>query len=499
MALDNTDKNSDRFRVAIVGAGVTGLVCANELVDKHGWKESEIVILEARNRVGGRVWTTKAGTNTDIPYDNGAAWVHGTEGNPMLDLLADDQIIPVAQGNPWMRPVLVNRCGKLATYMDGNRVPREVVDRALDYHARLMRGVSSFGNELFGKGEGMMTTQLSLLAGLKNVEDSLSGQLSPYVEQLAPLFLHFIECWNGAKIEELQLCEFIDDDDLDTNDEHDDIDREEQYSPEGDWPGSHCIVRDGMEEILRPLLQKNIAVRLQHEVIQISQPHGNSTPIHIACNKGASIIADTCVVTIPAGCLPKVVDDVFRTTKLSVNKLDAISRMEAGSYKKVYLSFEKITWETSPLFLGLVWNNSTSPLGKYMIIDNLWAHKGLASLEAILIGSSAEWAYQKSTATIQEQVVAFMEQAMGHSFGTVMSCHVTRWEEDPFSRGAYSHTPLGGLERHKEELRRPEWDNSLFIAGEATISEYEGSIHAAILSGKETARSIQLTNSLLQL
>ena len=185
-----------------------------------------------------------------------------------------------------------------------------------------------------------------------------------------------------------------------------------------------------------------------------------------------------------------MVDTIFELGALSVEKREAISRLEAGTYKKVFLTFSSVQWPPDPPFLGLVWNNTTSPLGNYLIVDNLWAKKGIPSLEAILFGASGEWATGKSTDVIQEHVETFLESALGYSLGIVQSCHVTRWEEDPFSQGAYSHTPLGALEKHKEELREPEWQHTLYFAGEATISEYEGSVHAAIISGRETAKQI---------
>ena len=41
------------------------------------------VVLEARDRVGGRIWTSNAWG--DLPVDLGASWIHGTEGNPVYE------------------------------------------------------------------------------------------------------------------------------------------------------------------------------------------------------------------------------------------------------------------------------------------------------------------------------------------------------------------------------------------------------------------------------
>lgn len=66
-------------RVAVIGAGISGLAAAWHLANAN----LSIDVFEARDRIGGRVWTTKLG---DTPLDMGASWIHGTEGNPLVNL-----------------------------------------------------------------------------------------------------------------------------------------------------------------------------------------------------------------------------------------------------------------------------------------------------------------------------------------------------------------------------------------------------------------------------
>ena len=64
------------------------------------------------------------------------------------------------------------------------------------------------------------------------------------------------------------------------------------------------------------------------------------------------------------------------------------------------------------------------------------------------------------------------------------------WQNDPFSRGAYSYAKVGG-DGAQEALASP-IENTLFFAGEATdISGHNGTVHGAIASGRRAASEIQ--------
>ena len=70
--------------IIIIGAGAAGLGAAWAL-QSQGY--TSIAVLEARDRIGGRVWTSRIWPST--PLDMGASWIHGTVGNPITTLARD--------------------------------------------------------------------------------------------------------------------------------------------------------------------------------------------------------------------------------------------------------------------------------------------------------------------------------------------------------------------------------------------------------------------------
>ena len=63
--------------VVIIGAGAAGIAAARRLVD---WQH-DVVVLEARDRIGGRAHTSDAGLG--LPWDRGAQWLHNGRDNPL--------------------------------------------------------------------------------------------------------------------------------------------------------------------------------------------------------------------------------------------------------------------------------------------------------------------------------------------------------------------------------------------------------------------------------
>ena len=69
----------DAQRVCVIGAGISGMGAA-DVLDREG---RGVTVIEARDRIGGRIWTDG---RLGAPVDLGASWVHGHDGNPLTVL-----------------------------------------------------------------------------------------------------------------------------------------------------------------------------------------------------------------------------------------------------------------------------------------------------------------------------------------------------------------------------------------------------------------------------
>lgn len=109
-------------RIVIIGSGISGLIAARSLM-KAGY--SHLIVLEAKNRIGGRIHSQQFTTQTGTKYINdlGAAWVHGInddddECNPILDYIEIKEVNVISEKNPWMHPDRVNA---MCVFVGGRR------------------------------------------------------------------------------------------------------------------------------------------------------------------------------------------------------------------------------------------------------------------------------------------------------------------------------------------------------------------------------------------
>lgn len=94
------------YDVAVIGAGAAGLAAARTLVDLG----HRVIVLEARDRIGGRAFTES--TSFGAPIDHGCGWLHSADINPWREQARRLGFTVIEENPVWQSRVGNRRIGE---------------------------------------------------------------------------------------------------------------------------------------------------------------------------------------------------------------------------------------------------------------------------------------------------------------------------------------------------------------------------------------------------
>ena len=419
------------LRVAVIGGGMAGLGAARALVDSG----AEVTVLEARDRIGGRVWTSRVWT--DQPVDLGASWIHGARGNPLTALAdaatARRAVTSYDRAAAWDaegRPVNLDRDHEHAG---------DVIERA---RARVEDA----------------DTDTSLRAAVEGGRDwqaldTAARRRFRYVVNAA------VEQEYAADWDRLSAWHFDDG---------------------GAYGGPDQLFPDGYDALPRYLAQ-GLDIRLG-TVVQGLAPDGAGVAVTLA--DGGSLRADRAVVAVPLGVLQA--GDLRFGAGLDQRRTAAIRDLGMGLLNKCWLRFDRPFWPATLDWLGF--------LGPTDGLWQEWVSMTRAAGAPVLVGFNAGTVAREIESLDDAATVASAMAALRAMFGTrvpaPLGAQVTRWSRDPFARGSYSCLPPGTSTRTRRALSGTDWNGRIGFAGEATSPDHPSTVHGAYASGLSIAREI---------
>jgi len=340
----------DGARVVVVGAGVAGLTAARAL-HRHGY---EVVVVEARDRIGGRVFTD---TQLGLPLDLGASWIHGIDGNPIMALARADDV-----------PTAVTRYGNDATYgPDGERLGERAV-RALG------RDLRYFLSEIEDPREDL-DTDISLGAAIDGVI-ARDGDWTP--DELRGLDYSVntvLEHEYSGDVHDLSLF---------------------WWDAGSEYNGDDVLFPETGYRWLPDLLADGLDVRTGQVVTHVAW---DSTGASVVAS-GEALPCAHVVVTLPLGVLQS--GSVEFTPPLPASTGIAIDRLGMGVLDKLWLRFPRVFWDPDVDLFGYL-----SPVkGRW----NEWYDFSRQTGEPILLGFNAATYARELEARSDADVVA---DAMG--------------------------------------------------------------------------------------
>ena len=307
--------------VVVIGAGISGLGAAQALAERG----HQVIVVEARDRLGGRIHT---GTIGSQPVDLGASWIHGVDGNPLVDLAeqAGAERAPTDYDSIVVRGV------------DGASISDDALEQAFD---RLVEAITD---------EAITDEAPSIEQAL----DRRSGALSDGDRTLLRYVLASeIEHEFAADAGDLSV---------------DSIDEGEEYT------GGDEIVPGGFRQLLTPLLS-GFEVRTATPVTSVAH---DASGVVVTTATGEAIAADRVLVTVPLGVLQA--GSIAFDPPLPDSKQQSIDRLGMGVLEKVVLRFDTPFWDDSDL-LGFV---GTEP-GQFIE----WLNLLPATSTPVLVGFNA--------------------------------------------------------------------------------------------------------------
>lgn len=433
----HVDTSSTDFDTLIVGAGTAGLTAARILAGAG----RRVVVLEARNRIGGRLVTSREKGRI---LDLGASWIHGVTNNPLADAVAAFGIrtmeFTVGSYQPDGRPI---------AYYSPNGVrltENESLHFASDIHSfdiRLAATVDASGpGTSFGDAVEATMTQM-------NWDDARAERVREYLRHRA----------------EEQLGVWIDD--LDAHGLDDDaIDGDEVVFPDG-------------YDTLAVDLAHGLDIRLSHVVTRVEW---SSRGVAVETERGR-FSAARIVVTVPVGVLksPELVFDPPLPEPVS----GAAQRLKMNAFEKVFLQFSHRFWDDDVYVV-----RQQGEAGRWW---HSWydvsSAAGSPTLLTFAAGPCATETRPWSDARIADSVLDALRGLYGDRVLSPDRVVVTRWQDDPFSRGSYSYMSVGSAPADHDDLATPV-DGVLHIAGEATWSDDPSTVTAAFRSGHRAAERI---------
>jgi monoamine oxidase len=428
------------YDVIVIGAGVAGLAAAARL----GEAGRSVLLLEARDRVGGRVHT-RYEPGLAAPVELGAEYIHGHA--------------PVAVG--WLA-----RAGAF---------PIE----APDTHWRLEGGSLNNRNSYFDHVHEVLTRnterathEISLDTYLNTLlKDELTADERDYARMMAEGFdaadtkrvsaRSIVEEWTGEMMSDAP-----------------------QSRPDG-----------GYQPLLTALLgampADKVRLQLQTVVREVRWSRGSVAISGESIGRAFHASARQAVIALPLGVLQHAegAGAVSFAPALDM-KRSALRGLVSGPVIKLAMRFDSAFWEELD---GGRYRDGAFFHAPKCRFPTLWSAvpRRAPMLQAWAGGPRAAALADATMPELARHGLDTVEALFGKDVNAASrldAVYVHDWQGDPFARGAYSYMAVGGGQA-REELAAPV-DDTLFFAGEATDAEEAATVNGALQSGERAAREI---------
>jgi monoamine oxidase len=420
-----------RADVVVIGGGAAGLAAARRLARA----ERTVILLEARDRWGGRVFTARSSA-WPLAVELGAEFIHGPAAETMAEVraagLATERL---SDRHVWLRAGRVRRPGDIWRRFDAVR--RRIPARGPDL---------SFAEFLARR---------------------------PFPRRSREAARLIVEGYHAAPLSRMSAQALAGDDDSD-----------EESHVQRRIVGGYDTLIGWLHAGLDP---SRVTRRLRATA---SDVFWDASGVRVRARVGTGAAADTfharaAIVAVPLGVLKaRPGEPGALRFQPELPHGSALDRLEMGHVIRIVLRFREPLWGEEAEFLhspGAAFPTWWTSAPRTVPILTAWAGGPAADALAGLPEGERVRVAVDALASMLGRPRHFVERAL-EGWAT------HDWLADPLSRGAYSYVATGGVSAQRA-LARP-LARTLVLAGEHTDAEQTGTVSGAIASGLRAAGQV---------